>query len=160
MSELQIPDNASPPHSRRQWFHVWCLPLLWLAVNLSFLAYIRPQPGAYIFWSGLTPVMGLIGLFQDLLRLRKWVCLLYLAPPTIFFLIAVPVELLSGPAGRYEPLGRGLVYMAFLGLSLLIGLFVVPVLSCMVGLFLHFKHKVHDGRRSERGRRRDHEGAS
>jgi Na+/H+-dicarboxylate symporter len=82
--------------------------------------------------------MGLIGLFQDLLRLRKRVCVLYLAPPMIFFLIAVPVELVSGPAGRHEPLGRGLVYMAFFGLSLLIGLFVVPVVSCVVGLVSHF----------------------
>jgi len=80
MNEPHIPEVVSP-RCPRQWFHISCLPLLWLAVAFSFLSLVRTKSGviASYFGAGI-PVLAFIGLFQDLLRVRRWVCLLCLSP--------------------------------------------------------------------------------
>ena len=100
-------DQPSPPKGlgpflrRTTWFHVWCLPLIWLAAVsiLYWLLWNKGEAGMLILYAGIAGtwalemfpfipfaqlfggvlVMGLLGLFQDLLRVRWWVCLAYFA---------------------------------------------------------------------------------
>lgn len=131
--------QIAPSTSSRDWFHVFCLPLLWIGVGCfcAGVCFLGETDRDIFLCAAGIPIVVLLGLFQDLLRVRKWVCLLCLLPGILWFAYGMPDQ-------RYEmhfgKLGFGFmmrVYFAF-------GFVVIPVVSCIGELILPWLRQKRD----------------
>lgn len=147
------------------WFHLWCLPVIWLlAVSLlwgiamtgahadagmlaavaslagQWLAYLHPEwhrglAAALASCVGGMLVMGSVGLFQDLLRVPKQIVLIYFVTAPVLFIFFT--MLLGVP---HE--GGLLVLFEWFLVHFCGGLYVLSVGSCLMYLLLSVRRKL------------------
>jgi len=153
--------------SGARWFHLWCLPVLWMIPLASFLAIvwlcnlrgdaamasaIAALPGLWLTGMfGLHPseivavstdcvggvlVMGVVGLFQDMLHVPKRIVILYVAVPLVSFTC---LHVLQGAS-----IGERVftTYLQLLLVHFCAGLYILAGLSCVVYLFLFVGRKL------------------
>ena len=158
------------PHAPVRWFHVWCLPIMWLApvafliTTISarrlngesawFAVTIVSTPGLWLSNQlgshmgtlaaciGNVVLLALIGLFQDILHVPKRILIVYLVVPMISFIC---VHILGG-AFLLTP--APLAYLQLMLLHFCGGLYVFSLASCFIYLLVLVKNLFN--RRSER----------